>query len=167
MLSKIDITEVKSSFRFRVKSFPGDFVNRSLFRAISWMVVFNSFFSFAACELIVHPPCNEPGSLFNTRAVFSNALLKTAALFCPFVKLFLLFSQKKYPAPSLGTRYLSCHLILMTLARGLPVFFAKSYSRLQMAIRRRVLPEGERAQSFLRRVRRALAPTKAGFRPLR
>ena len=80
------------------------------------MIVFNSFFSFAACELIVHPPCNEPGLLFNTRAVFSKALLKTAALFCPFVKLFLLFFRKKYPVPSFSTRYLSCHLILMTLA---------------------------------------------------
>ena len=132
MLSKIDITEVKSSFRFRVKSFPGDFVNRSLFRAISWMVVFNSFFSFAACELIVHPPCNEPGSLFNTRAVFSNALLKTAALFCPFVKLFLLFSQKKYPAPSLGTRYLSCHLILMTLPQRGGCLFLELLGRFEL-----------------------------------
>ena len=149
MLSKIDITEVKSSFRFRVKSFPGDFVNRSLFRAISWMVVFNSFFSFAACELIVHPPCNEPGSLFNTRAVFSNALLKTAALFCPFVKLFLLFSQKKYPAPSLGTRYLSCHLILMTLFRIISEFLTRgirqSTSQPEPAF---IIASGNEAETF-------------------
>ena len=97
MLSKIEITEAKSSFRLREKSFPGDCVNWSLFRAISWMVVFNSFFSFAACELIVHPPCNELGSSFITRAVFSKALLKTAALLRSFVKLFLRFFSEKIP----------------------------------------------------------------------
>jgi len=107
MLSKTDITEAKSSFRLRVKSFPGDCVNCSLFRAMSRIVVFNSFFSFAACELIVHPPCNELGSLLITRAVFSKALLKTAAHFCSLVKLFLHFSQKK------NTPYLSRYEVFL------------------------------------------------------
>ena len=42
----------------------------------------------------MYPPCNELGLLFITRAVFSNALLKTAAHFCPLVKCFLLFSKE-------------------------------------------------------------------------
>ena len=79
------------------------------------MIVFNSFFNFAACELIVHPPCNELGSLFITRAVFSKTVLKTAAHFFSLVKLFLRFFKRKIPHTFLGTRYSSCHLILMTL----------------------------------------------------
>ena len=94
MLSSIDTTEAKSSFRFRVKSLPGVLVNWAWFRAMSRIVVFINFFNFAACELMMYPPCNELGLLFITRAVFSNALLKTAAHFCPLVKCFLLFSKE-------------------------------------------------------------------------
>ena len=61
---------------------------------MSRIVVFINFFNFAACELMMYPPCNELGLLFITRAVFSNALLKTAAHFCPLVKCFLLFSKE-------------------------------------------------------------------------
>ena len=39
---------------------------------ISRMIVFNRFFSFAACELIVHPPCNELASLLITRGPLQN-----------------------------------------------------------------------------------------------
>ena len=78
-----------------IKSFPGDCTNSTLFCAMFRIVVFNSFFSFAAWELIVHPPCNELGSLFITRAVFSKAVLKTAAHFYALVKLFLRLFQKK------------------------------------------------------------------------
>ena len=94
MLSSIDTTEAKSSYRFRVKSLPGVLVNWAWFRAMSRIVVFINFFNFAACELMMYPPCNELGLLFITRAVFSNALLKTAAHFCPLVKCFLLFSKE-------------------------------------------------------------------------
>ena len=80
-----------------IKSFPGDCTNSTLFCAMFRIVVFNSFFSFAAWELIVYPPCNELGSLFITRAVFSKALLKTAAHFSCFVKLFLRFFKRKIP----------------------------------------------------------------------
>ena len=80
-----------------IKSFPGDCTNSTLFCAMFRIVVFNSFFSFAAWELIVYPPCNELGSLFITRAVFSKALLKTSAHFSCFVKLFLRFFKRKIP----------------------------------------------------------------------
>ena len=98
MQRRTEITEAKLNFRLLEKSLPGVRAYCSLCCAMSKIVVFNSFFSFAACELIMHPPCNELGSHFITRAVFSNNLLKTAAHFCPFVKLFLrLFKKKNTP----------------------------------------------------------------------
>ena len=89
----------------------------------------------------MYPPCNELGLLFITRAVFSNALLKTAAHFCPLVKCFLLFSKetvkRKIPRTFLWyeVSFLSSYLNDIGLTAGLFLVRLKGLEPTHISVR--------------------------------